>query len=198
MKAALIFSLLFLLLIACPAHLSAQVPEIGETTVQPAPEIKRLFSALAGDWDTHENRERTQLFPDGGEGRGRTHVRLGAGGAMLMMEGQSDGSAGPLRYLIVVWWDNNAQLYRYFTCFKGMQSGCEVRGTAHWETNDFVNDYEEEVDGKKLKFRDTYREIAPNSHKLVLAWVKDDGSTEPLIITQAVRHGQSTHHRPAR
>jgi hypothetical protein len=31
----------------------------------------------------------------------------------------------------VVWWDKDADLYRYFTCFKDTSSECEVRGTAH-------------------------------------------------------------------
>jgi hypothetical protein len=106
---------------------------------------------------------------------------------MLIMEGHSEGSAGLLNYIIVVWWDKDANLYRYFTCFKDTGSGCEVRGTAHWEGGTFVNDYEEMVDGKKMKFRDTFQDITPNSHTLVFAWVKDDGSTQPVIISKAVR-----------
>jgi hypothetical protein len=61
---------------------------------------------------------------------------MASGGAMLVMEGHSDGSAGPLSYLIVIWWDKAAQRYGFFTCFKDAESGCQVRGTAgtaHWE-----------------------------------------------------------------
>jgi hypothetical protein len=75
--------------------------------------------------------ERTQFFPNGGERTGRSHVRMAAGGAMLVMEGHSDGAIGPLSYIIVVWWDKDASFYRYFTCFKDTGNGCEVRGTAH-------------------------------------------------------------------
>jgi hypothetical protein len=103
-------SLMALMLAAFPAAVSAQVAEIGEANVRPTPEIKKLFEALAGDWDTSEKRERTQFFPNGGERKGRTRVRLGAGGAMLVMEGHSDGTAGPLSYIIVVWWDKDANL----------------------------------------------------------------------------------------
>jgi hypothetical protein len=71
------------------------------------------------------------------------------------MEGHSDGTAGPLSYVIVVWWDKDASLYGFLTCFKDTRSGCEVRGTAHWDRDKLVNDYEEVVDGKKLRFRDT-------------------------------------------
>jgi hypothetical protein len=185
-------SLVLLALIVIPAGARPQVREIGEVNVRPTPETKRLFEAFAGDWDTSERRERTQFFPNGGERKGRSHVRLAAGGAMLVMEGRSDGSAGPLSYIIVVWWDTGANLYRYFTCFKAGDTGCEVRGTAHWDGDKFVNDYEEVVDSKKMKFRDTFQDITPNSHTLVFAWVKDDGSTQPVIISKAVRRASST------
>jgi len=181
------FSLIVLMLIAFPAGLRSQVKEIGDVNVQPTAEIKKLFDAFAGDWETSEKRERTQFFPNGGERKGRSHARLAADGAMLVMEGHSDGTAGPLSYIIVVWWDKDANLYRYFTCFKDTGSGCEVRGTAHWDGDRFVNDYEEVIDGKKMKFRDTFEDITPNSHTLVFAYLKDDGSIQPVIISKAVR-----------
>jgi hypothetical protein len=181
---------LFLVLSAAfvfPRGLNAQMKEIGAANIQPAPEIRKLFEALGGDWDTSERRERTQFFPNGGERKGRSQVRLAADGAMLVMEGHSDGSAGPLSYIIVIWWDKERSLYGFFTCFKDETSGCQERGTAHWQGDKFVNDYEETVQGKKLKFRDTFEDITPNSRTLVFAWVKDDGSTEPVIISKSVR-----------
>jgi hypothetical protein len=90
-------------------------------------------------------------------------VRLAADGAMLVMEGHSDGTAGPLSYIIVVWWDKDAKWYGYFTCFKGSDSGCAQRGTAHWERDKFVNDYEEVVDGRRMKFRYTFQDITLNA-----------------------------------
>ena len=185
-------AILLLALFAFPAIPNAQVKEIGETSVQPTPEIKKLFEALGGDWDTTEKREHTQFFPNGGERKGRSHIRLGAGGATLVLEGHSDGSAGPLSYIVVIWWDKPTSLYGYFACFKDGDSGCEARGTAHWEGNNFVNDYEEVVDGKKLKFRDTYQDITPNSYTLMFAWIKDDGSTEPVIVSKNTRRSKSS------
>ena len=184
---AVVLILAALALVAFPNLLRAQVVEIGETNVQPIAEMKKLFESFGGDWDTTEKRERTQFFPNGGERSGRSHARLAAGGAMLVMEGHSDGTAGPLSYIIVVWWDKNANLYRYFTCFRDTGSDCEVRGTAHWDRDNFVNDYEEVVDGKRMKFRDTFEDITPNSHTLVFAWLKDDGSIQPVIISKAMR-----------
>ena len=90
----------------------------------------------------------------------------------------------------MVWWDKDASLYGFFTCFKEPGSGCEVRGTAHWDGDEFVNDYEEVVDGKKLRFRDTFQEITANSHTLFFAGSKDDGSMELVIISKAVRRAK--------
>ena len=83
--------------VAFPAVLGVQTAGTGEANVQPTPEIKKLFEAFAGDWDTSENREQTQFFPNGGERKGRSHIRLGAGGAVQVREGHSDGTAGPLQ-----------------------------------------------------------------------------------------------------
>jgi hypothetical protein len=87
-------------LIISSAAFGAPAKEIGVANAQPAPEIKRLFEALGGDWDTTEKFERTQFFPNGGERKGRLHVRLAADGAMMVMEGHSDGSAAPLSYSV--------------------------------------------------------------------------------------------------
>ena len=78
-------SLMALTLVAFPAVVCAQIAEVGEANVQPTPEIKKLFEAFASDWDTSEKRERTQFFPNGGERKGRSHIRLGAGGATLVI-----------------------------------------------------------------------------------------------------------------
>jgi len=62
-----------------------------------------------------------------------------------------------------------------------------VKCAAHCDCDKFVSDYEEVVAGKKMKFRDTFQDIKPNSYTLVFVWVKDDGPTQPVIITKAVR-----------
>jgi len=63
-------------------------------------------------------------------------------------------------------------------------------GSAHWDGNKFVNHYEEGVDGKKLRFRDTFQDITANPHTLVFAWIKDDGSMKPVIISKSVRRSK--------
>jgi len=152
-----------------------------------SPEMDRLAKAFAGDWNTEEHMERTKFFPNGGERRGQSHVRLIAGGTTLINEVQSDGSAGKLDGMVVIWWDKGAQLYRFFTCFKGSGNPCGLRGTAHWEADTFVNDFEETVDGKSLKVRDRFFDITPSSRTLTMAIDNGDGTMQTLVTTRRTR-----------
>lgn len=93
--------------------------------------------------------ERGQFFPNGGERTGRSHCELGVNGLTLICQGHSNGSAGELSYLIAIWWEKEAKLYRFLTCFNDAAKPCVVRGTARWEGETFVNEYEETVDGAK-------------------------------------------------
>jgi hypothetical protein len=136
-----------------------------------------LCEGFAGDWNTSEKKERTQFSSNRGE---RNERRLGAGAAVLVMERHCGGTAGPLSYVIVVGWDKDAGLYDFFTCFKDMGSGCEVRGTAHWDGDKFVNDDAEVVDGKKLRFRDAFKILQQprtrwfsRGSKIMVRWSRD-------------------------
>jgi len=61
-----------------------------------------------------------------------------------------------------------------------------MRGTAHWEGDSFVNDYEDVVKGRKTSWRDTFT-FTPNSHTLVLAIEIGDGAMQTQITTKATR-----------
>jgi hypothetical protein len=167
------------------ARQQANPPALAESGA--SPEMNKLAKALAGDWKTEENMERSEFFPNGGSRHGASHVKLGAGGTTLIAEIHSDGSAGKLDGFVAIWWDTSASIYRFFTCFNDPDSPCEVRGTAHWEGDTFVNDYEETVDGKKLKFRDSFLQITPTSHTLVAAMDTGDGTMKTLITTRSTR-----------
>jgi hypothetical protein len=123
------FFLVSLVLITVPAVSRAQLPVIGESNVRPIPEIKRLYGAFAGYWDTSEKRERSSFFQMEASARVERTRGWRPAAPRLVMEGHADGSAGPLSYIIVVWWDKDAKLYGCFTCFKDPDVGCEVRGT---------------------------------------------------------------------
>lgn len=152
-----------------------------------SPEMTRLAKALAGDWNTTENMEHSEFFPHGGSRHGHSHVALIAGGTALMSEVHSDGSAGKLDGVVTVWWEKAAGVYRFFICFNDTESPCRLRGTAHWEGDTFVNDYEEVIAGKKVKFRDSFINITATSHNLVAAMDSGNGTMRTLITTTSTR-----------
>ena len=159
-----------------------------EATKPASPEIEKLAKVLVGDWNTTESMERSEFFPNSGGRHGTSHWRLGVGGAMLVGEGHSDGSVGPLDYQITIWWDKAANLYGFFTCFKDSDgSSCRIRGTAHWEGDNFVNDYESVEHGKKTKWRDSFVQITPTSYTLLATKDIGDGTRKTLITTRSTR-----------
>lgn len=160
---------------------SAQVSAIN-------PEIDRLWTAFGGNWNTTETMEHSQFFPNGGARHGSVTFRLVADGAVLVEEGHSDGSAGKLSFLITFWWDKDAKLYRMLTCFNSHNIPCRLRGTAHWDGDTFLNDYEELVDGKPTKFQDSFSHITPKSFILGEFMADDKQSMRPLITTRYTLH----------
>jgi hypothetical protein len=148
--------------------------------------MRRLAEALVGDWNTTETMERGESFPHGASRHGSVHVRLAAGGTTLIYEVHSDGSAGKLDGMLVIWWDKDSSIYRVFVCFNNPNHPCEMRGAAHWEGNSFVNDYEETVKGSKISWRDTFT-FAANSHTLVAGVKAADGAAQTQITTKATR-----------
>jgi hypothetical protein len=155
--------------------------------VKPIPEMAKLAQSLSGSWNNAEVLEPSERFPNGARRRGTSHCGMRIGGTALVCEGTSDGSAGRLDHLIVIWWDKAASNYGFFVCFKDWGSGCFIRGDAHWEADVFVNDYTEDVKGKSVKMRDSFTDIAPNSHTLIAAIETADGKMKTVITTRSTR-----------
>src|SRR5713101_8700540 len=178
----------FLLSVLVSSVAGAQTSESTQPTESAAnPEMARLAKALAGDWNTSESMVKSQFFPNGGSRHGRSHIRLVADGTSLFAEFHSNGSAGKLDGLYVIWWDKPANIYNFFVCFNDSKTPCKLRGTAHWEGDTFVNDYEAMVDGKMSKWRDSFIHITPTSHSLVAAMDTGDGTMKTLITTTSTR-----------
>jgi hypothetical protein len=156
-----------------------------------SPEMARLAQALAGDWTTVEILQQGKPVPDGVGRKGDVHVRLTGGGTVLASEGHSVGTiGGDLRWFITIWWDKEATCYRLLTCFRTKTSaGCELRGTAHWEDDRLINDYEEVINGKRTKMQDIWSDITPNSYTLTAAQESGDGTLMPYVVSRNRRKG---------
>jgi carboxyl-terminal processing protease len=181
------FSLVLLMLsIASSQKEPSSLSPAEQPTSAVSPEMDRLANALGGDWDTVETMERGQLFPNGGSRKGTVHVRLASGGYTLLYEVHSNGSAGKLDGFLTIWWDKGTKLYYFLACFNNPSSPCRMRGTAHWDGDLFVNDYEFMVNGKHTKWRDTFT-FTPNSHTLVAAMDLGTRAVKTVITTTATR-----------
>ncbi len=153
------------------------------------PEMARLAKAFAGDWNTVEVVQYSKPVPQGAGRHGATHVWLTGGGTALVSEGHSVGAVGgDLRWFITVWWDPSGKRYRFLTCFKAAgDAGCELRGTAHWDGDTFVNDYEEMINGKRARMQDIWTDITPTSHTLTEAHDTGNGIMTPYVVSHTTR-----------
>ncbi len=153
------------------------------------PEMARLAKALAGDWNTVEVVQYAKPVPNGQGRHGTDRVHVAGGGTVLVFEGHTNGSiGGELQWYSVFWWDSSDSLYRYLTCFRaGQDSGCQLRGTAHWEGANFVNEYEEPEDGKMTKMRDVWSDITPNSHTLTEFHDTGSGGWKAFVVNHDTR-----------
>ena len=88
--------------------------------------------------------------------------------------------------MLVIWWDKDSSLYRLFVCFNNPAHPCQMRGTAHWESQTFVNDYEEMTKGKEMSWRDSFT-FTPISHNLEAAVDTGNGIMKVVITTRATR-----------
>jgi hypothetical protein len=151
--------------------------------------MARLARVLAGNWNTVEIVQHGKPVPEGAGRRGTVHVTLAGGGTALVSEGHSVGAVGgDLRWFITMWWDADAKLYRFLTCFKTpADAGCELRGTAHWDGETFVNDYEEVINGKRTKIQDRWTDITPDSHTLTEAHDIGNGVMKPYVVSHSTR-----------
>jgi hypothetical protein len=153
------------------------------------PEMARLAKVFAGDWNTVEIAQHGKPVPNGAGRRGIVHAGLTGGGTALVSKGHSVGTVGgDLQWFITVWWDPSAKCYRFLTCFRTpTDAGCELRGTAQWNGDTFVNDYEEIINGKRIKAQDVWTDITANSHTLTESHDVGNGVMKPYVVSHNTR-----------
>jgi hypothetical protein len=153
------------------------------------PEMARLAGVLEGNWATVEIVQHGKPVPEGAGRRGIVQVKLAGGGTVLVSEGRSAGAVGgDLHWHIAIWWAPDEKRYRVLTCFKAPRdAGCELRGTARWVGDTFVNDYEELVDGKRIKMQDLWTDITRDSYRVTEAHESDNGVMKPHVVSHNTR-----------
>ena len=112
-------------------------------------ELERL-SSWVGEWRSHERYEKTEMTPNGGEGRGRATVRTGPGGLIVEEYHSEGGPMGPLEGLLVLTWSKDAGDYVLHWFDTSMPGGMDAHGK--WVDDKLVFD----GGGGKHRFRMTY------------------------------------------
>jgi hypothetical protein len=148
-----------------------------------SPAMNKLFQAFVGDWAVRETFQRNEFSPKGGERKGMARFRVGTGGTSLIEDYHSDGSAGKLDFLLVIWWNAPAGTYQVFTCSNGSDNAGQLRGSAHWERATLVNDYVEKLNGKDQKFQDRFSDLTAAAFTLVAGIERNGKTFVPLITT---------------
>jgi hypothetical protein len=153
-----------------------------KSAFQTPPEMRRLLETFVGEWNVSENFE-VSATKQGRTRQGSCDIKAGPGVSMLE-DCRTNGSAGELQFLAVLWWDANADAYQFFSCANA--SGCAMRGTARWEGNRLVNRWEEEDKGKRVAFQDSFVDFSPTSFTLISEGISDK---VPLwrVVTRYVR-----------
>jgi hypothetical protein len=157
-----------------------------------SPAMNKLFQAFVGDWVVRETFQRNEFFPKGGERKGLARIRVGTGGTSLIEDYHSDGSAGKLDFLLVIWWNALAGTYQVFTCSSGSDNAGQLRGSAHWERATLVNEYVEKLNGKEQKFQDRFSDLTAAAFTLVAGIERNGKTFLPLITTTYRRKVIST------
>jgi hypothetical protein len=144
----------------------------AETGVRASLEMERLLNAFVGKWIVKETFE-VSASKQGITREGTATFRAGPGFS-LIEEYRSNGSAGDLRFLAILWWDAKSQVYPLLACANN--DGCRLRGTARWEGMSLVNTWEEGIEGKKMSFKDSFVDISPSSFTLVSEGLGDSAA----------------------
>jgi hypothetical protein len=173
--------------IAGPA--GAQVSPAADAT---RPEMRRLRDAFAGTWKTAEEFTPSRIYPKGAQRQGVARFHTATGGSTLVEDVHSDGSAGQLDLMVVIWWDEDVGAYEVFTCAAAGANPCRLRGEAHWEGHTFVNTYVQGRGDDALRWRDTFSDFTPTSFTLVAAIETPSGAMRPIITTHYVREDEVT------
>ncbi len=180
----------FLLTLVALSVFAQQPPQLSPLQSAASPEMARLASVFAGTWDTTEIFARNEFYPQGAKRKGTARFTLSTGGTSLIEDVHSNGSAGHLDFMVIIWWDKDAKSYNFFTCGNSGNNPCGIRGAAHWDGDSFVNEYELTIRGTKRKWHDIFSGIASESLTLVAAMESPDGTMQTMITTKYKRRAK--------
>jgi len=175
-----------------PAASGQKAVSQNSENAQPAREMEQLAKALSGIWSIAVHTEPNESSPKDGKGRGEEIWRRGPGGRSLIEEYHSTGDEGMVSGLGVLWWDGAGAKFQVTWCDNKTPSGCAVmKGGAKWDGSQLVIEDEQEVQGKKISFREVFSEITEKSFTQNLYQGERGGTAKRLVTITATKMGTS-------
>lgn len=148
-----------------------------------SPQMERLIDALAGEWSTEIIYEPREQLPQGGSGRSRDSYRVGPARSSLIQEYHADGTEGKSWGTGVIWWDEQAQGFRFVWCDSfAIDAGCRVSSElGDWNGDAFITTDVHEVSGKTVFEKEVWSSFTPTSFSQTL-YVGDSRDTLKLYM----------------
>lgn len=150
----------------------------------PGPPVQKL---MLGTWSIHVQYQPTQDLPKGDLGIGEEKWYAGPGGLSLVEEYREKNRKGEISGLGVAWWDDKIAGIRVLWCENSNPSGCSLPGIARWEGNSLVLNGDQEIAGKKFKFREVFSDISSKSFKQTLSLGETEAELKPSVTIWATR-----------
>jgi len=152
----------------------------GEAVRNPRAQMQAL-KFMMGHWTTAENYAPSDYLLKGGTGTGRADIHPGPGNRFMIENYLSDknDTMGRFGGHSVIWWDAKAEIYKSFWC--DSVNACENSfGSGKWDGDKLVFTGESDIRGTKMRLRDTYSAIKPDS----FSWKEEGGApgTEMKLI----------------
>lgn len=153
-----------------PIATTKQEPTSKNAETKSAPQMEKLIDALSGEWTTEEIYDPSELLPKGGKGTSRDSYRVGPARLSLIEEYHGDGAAGKSWGIGVIWWDAEANGFRFVWCDSyALDRGCRVSShLGNWEGSNYVQTDEHEVAGKRVFEKEVWSDFAPDAYSQTL------------------------------
>ena len=150
----------------------------------PGPAVQKL---MLGTWSIRVQYEPSKELPKGDVGIGEEKWYAGPGGLSLIEEYREKSSQGEYSGLGVAWRDEKTNGYQVLWCATTTASGCSLPGVARWEGDQLALNWEQEIGGKKIKFREVFSEITATSFKQTLSMGESGSELKPFMTIRATR-----------
>lgn len=146
-----------------------------------SPEMKKFVDAFAGRWRVTMKVYKGDWFPQDGTANGMDEMQAGPAGNSLAENFRSNGPGGSFAGRGLYWYDKQAGAYTGMWCDSMDPNGCGTVGKGKFEGNDLVFDNVIDMGTTKMHIRQTYTNLTPNSHDVVMEASMGDAPLKKMM-----------------